>query len=367
MSSQSSTANNRLTKISDFLTGNKTATTIPWDPDCTRFPSRKDVPRREDAPEEAAWVWGKDDYIGRINLLTPTRVHAASKEIQTGDIIPLNLPLNVPNQPAFARETFQHTIMPLSSEGVAYDDKYELNTQSGTQWDGFRHIAHMPTKQFYNGTKAKDIEGPEKDNNKCGIHHWAEHGIAGRGILIDYWSYAKENGIVYDPFEYYTIPFTELQACGKAQGIDIRPAAQGGDIKIGDLLFIRSGFISTYYTSSPDVRAAATLRLHTAGPDDGQRWAGIKQEEAIINWLHDCYFATVAGDAPSFEAWPSQEKYMLHEYILALWGMPLGEMFDLEKLSKTCKEKGRWTFFVTSAPDHCEGGVSSHGNALAIF
>ena len=66
------------------------------------------------------------------------------------------------------------------------------------------------------------------------------------------------------------------------------------------------------------------------------------------DWLHDCYFSAVAGDAPAFEAWPSQEDYMLHEYILALWGMPLGEMFDLEKLAKTCREKGRWTFFVTS-------------------
>ncbi len=170
-----------------------------------------------------------------------------------------------------------------------------------------------------------------------------------------------------DPYEYYTISFAELQACGKAQGIDIRPAAQGGDIQIGDILFIRSGFVSTYHSSSPDVRAAAALRPHTIGKDDGQRWAGIKQEEAMIDWLHDCYFAAVAGDAPSFEAWPTQEDYMLHEYILALWGMPLGEMFDLEKLSKTCKEKGRWTFFVTSAPANCEGGVSSHGNALAIF
>jgi hypothetical protein len=42
-------------------------------------------------------------------------------------------------------------------------------------------------------------------------------------------------------------------------------------------------------------------------------------------------------------------------------------MFDLEKLAQTCKMKGRWTFFVTSAPNNCEGGVSSHGNALAIF
>jgi hypothetical protein len=132
-------------------------------------------------------------------------------------------------------------------------------------------------------------------------------------------------------------------------------------------LFIRSGFISTYYTKTPDQRAAAALRPHALGIADGQRWAGIKQEEAMIDWLHDCYFAAVAGDAPSFEAWPSHEEYMLHEYILAFWGMPLGEMFDLEKLSQTCREKGRWTFFVTSSPSNCEGGVSSHGNALAIF
>jgi len=87
----------------------------------------------------------------------------------------------------------------------------------------------------------------------------------------------------------------------------------------------------------------------------------------MIDWLHDCYFSAVAGDAPSFEAWPTDQNYMLHEYILALWGMPLGEMFDLEKLAGLCREKGRWTFFVTSSPNHVEGGVASHGNALAIL
>ena len=37
--------------------------TLPFDPDSTVFPSRKDVPRRDDAPENAAWVWGKDDNV----------------------------------------------------------------------------------------------------------------------------------------------------------------------------------------------------------------------------------------------------------------------------------------------------------------
>jgi len=46
------------------------------------------------------------------------------------------------------------------------------------------------------GTKGEDIKGPEK-NGKCGIHHWAQHGIAGRGVLIDYWTYANEKGMPY--------------------------------------------------------------------------------------------------------------------------------------------------------------------------
>lgn len=59
--------------------------------------------------------------------------------------------------------------------------------------------------------------------------------------------------------------------------------------------------------------------------------------------------------------------YHLHEYILALWGMPLGEMLDLEKLAKTCREKNRWFFFFNSAPANCPGmsTSNSHGDCLA--
>lgn len=164
----------RLSQVKDILTFNKTATTIPFDPDCTKFPNRKDVPRRADAPRDAAWVWGEDDQVisssfscsapltsdqlGRINLLTPTRVKAASAEIKTGETISLkcalapriwlpwancnSLPLTEPGTPCFHRETFKHEIKDLA-EGKAFDDLYTLNTQSGTQWDGFRHVLHL--------------------------------------------------------------------------------------------------------------------------------------------------------------------------------------------------------------------------------
>jgi len=100
--------------------------------------------------------------------LTPARVAAAGKEIKTGEIVPVNLPLNVPEQPAFGRQPFHQEIKVLA-ENIAYDDIYHLNTQSGTQWDGFRHFAHLASKTFYNNTKGEDIVGP-RANEKCSIH-----------------------------------------------------------------------------------------------------------------------------------------------------------------------------------------------------
>jgi hypothetical protein len=157
-------------------------------------------------------------------------------------------------------------------------------------------------------TKGSDITGPNA-NHKCSIHHWAEHGVAGRGVLLDYRGYAHKKGINYDPFDYYPISWQDLYQCGQDQGVDIRPAAQGGDIKPGDMLFIRSGWKEAYDNKSDEDRTKAALR-HGSGKDgeDGPRFAGVSQEEKILDWLHDSYFALVAGDAPAFEAWPTHES-----------------------------------------------------------
>ncbi|KAG6988539.1 hypothetical protein G7Y79_00071g097100 [Physcia stellaris] len=366
MSGILSTARHRLSQIQSIMSSSKTATTLPFDPDATSFPSRKNVPRREDAPDGAAWVWGKDDNLGRLNLLTPARIKAAAAEIKTGQMISLNLPLNVPEVPAFHREHFKHEIKTLA-ENAAYDDLYTLNTQSGTQWDGFRHASQFSTGTFYNNVHGPDIIGPNS-NLRNSIHHWSTHGgISGRGILLDYHTYATQHSIPHNPYEADRIPFSSLTACGKAQGLDIRPHSQGGDILPGDILFIRSGFTAAYNAKSREERNAAALRPHALGPDDGQRWGGVEQSEEMLDWLHDCYFAAVAGDAPAFEVWPSNREFYLHEYLLAMWGCPIGELLDLEKLAERCREGGRWTFFVASSPDNCPGGVSTHVNGMAIL
>jgi len=63
----------------------------------------------------------------------------------------------------------------------------------------------------------------------------------------------------------------------------------------------------------------------------------------------------------------TQESYALHEVLLAGWGMPIGELFDLEKLAEQCKKEGRWSFFLTSEVCNVPGGVASPPNVLAIF
>lgn len=88
------TAAKRLSQVAATITGGTGGSSIlslPWNPDSTSFPTRKELPSLGDnVPEGAAWVWGSDDQIGRINLLTPTRVAEAAKtNIKDGDIVSL--------------------------------------------------------------------------------------------------------------------------------------------------------------------------------------------------------------------------------------------------------------------------------------
>lgn len=148
-------------------------------------------------------------------------------------------------------------------------------------------------------------------------------------MLVDYWSYAQANGIKYDPFKWYSISYEELKKAAKSQSLDLRPVAQGGDIQIGDILLVRSGWVNTYDNSPAEVRQKVALRgadsheaLAEGNDENTQTYAGVSQEDDMIDFLHDSYFAAVAGDAPAFEAWPSRrpDGRLLHEYILALWG-----------------------------------------------
>lgn len=165
---------------------------------------------------------------------------------------------------------------------------------------------------------------------------WAENGgIVGRGVLLDYASWAEAHGKEVECFETQSIPVSVLQEVAASQHTTFRP---------GDILLIRTGWTRAYEQLSQ--AQCQQLANHTVPP-----LIGVESSEATLRWFWDLEVAAVAGDMPSFEAYPCQDKaFFLHEWLLAGWGVPIGELFDLEQLSQECRKRGRWTFFFSSVP-----------------
>ena len=94
-------------------------------------PKFEDLPLHKEDPPYSAWgLYGKEDRLGALNLITPERIIAAAgSEIKQGIRVGLNLPLNqLPDPPAFGRQPFVHKIVHKAPRNV-HDDIVELNTQ----------------------------------------------------------------------------------------------------------------------------------------------------------------------------------------------------------------------------------------------
>jgi len=135
---------------------------------------------------------------------------------------------------------------------------------------------------------------------------------------------------------------------------------EGVALRAGDVLLIRIGWTKFYLSASAEIKAE--LARETVVP-------GIEGSERTARWLWDNHLAAVASDSPALEALPKtagNEMEFLHFHMLAFFGMPIGEMWNLEGLAEDCAADGRYDFFLTSAPLNVPGGVGSPPNALAI-
>lgn len=104
------------------------------------MPCFDDLPLDKSGPPGNAWgLWGSNDQLGRLNLLTPDVVAAAAaSEIREGIRISLDWPLNKPVAINNFRQKFEHEILQQPPMALN-DDAVSFNTQCTTQWDGFRH------------------------------------------------------------------------------------------------------------------------------------------------------------------------------------------------------------------------------------
>jgi hypothetical protein len=311
---------------------------------------------RDGAPPGSSWgVWGDHDVFGCLNLLTADRVRAGANCVRKGAVFALNFDMELPDPPLFGRAAFEHTVHWLPGE-VGHDDELSgWNTQSSSQWDGFRHIRHRE-HGFYGGVADEDH----------GIHHWARRGIAGRAVLADVARWRAAEGRPIDPGAADPIEPSDVLATLDAQGVTVEE---------GDILLLRTGWVSWYRGLDTDGRQALAGSLLACGLRPGA-------DTARMLW--DLHIAAVAGDNPALEVWPPGSlatpdelqaamadpsrsyEVFVHFALLPLLGLPIGEMFDLDALADDCAADGVYECQFTSAPLNLRAGVASTPNALAI-
>ncbi|RKK80254.1 hypothetical protein BFJ69_g4444 [Fusarium oxysporum] len=240
----------------------------------------------------------REEGLGRLVLLTPERVaSAAQTQIKTGIRVNLGWDLNKLEFACFNRQPCELKMVPLL-DGVAFDDIYVMNPQQSSQWDGLRHFS-MPREEgskervFYGGTTKEEIL--DRTNDRIGIHHWAQEGITGRGVLIDYASWAEKKGIAYSTFSLHTIKLNEILQIAKECNITFRR---------GDILLVRIGVIKEWeHVMDVDAKKAYAA---TTSPQH----AGVEGTMDVLKWIWNTGFAAVAGDAISWEVSLCEQCYV---------------------------------------------------------
>lgn len=125
------------------------------------------LPMDPKGPRGNAWgLFGPRDQLGMLNLLTPQNTAAAAREIVDGVRVSTDWALDRMAKPCFGRSAFEHTVKNKAPRPVN-DDVLTFNTQSSSQWDGFRHYGSADGS-YYNGCSLEDIQ----TSTRNGIHGW---------------------------------------------------------------------------------------------------------------------------------------------------------------------------------------------------
>lgn len=321
--------------------------TSPNAPTAWSLPAYDDLPVIERTGIAHAWgVFGENDEVGTLNLLSPTTVLAALTEVASGERVGLTLEMSAISPPLFGRSALTHTF--FNSDRNTWDDRIDgLFPQASSQWDGLRHVRAREFG-FYGGVT---VDPPEL-GARLGIQRWASEGIIGRGVLLDVAAYMTSQGYEYDPFAALSIDANLLEEVLRFQGTEIRQ---------GDILCLRFGWVAHYRTLNDDARIACAAQspIH---------YTGLAADEAMARALWNWHVAAIACDNPAAEVSPGDPAVgSLHRRLIPALGMAIGELLDFEELARRCAQRSRWSFLFVGVPLNIEGGVGSPANAVAVL
>ncbi|MEV0669622.1 cyclase family protein [Mycobacterium sp. NPDC050441] len=286
--------------------------------------------------------WGPDDQIGTLNLVEPRHVHAAAREVRSGKVFQLSIPVGKdgPQSGLGGRLNPVHLMSMQPGDWDPHglqvaDDWIIMPLQSGTQWDALSHIAY--DGKLYNGHSADEV-GTRAGARRLAVDAFTDR-IAGRGVMLDI---ARLHGV--DWLEGGTaITPADLEAAEQAQGVTVGEA---------DFLLVRTGWRG---------------RLLAQGRDG---WMSTEPGLGIdcARWLRDRGVAAVGSDNWAIEVVPSEtgETLPLHCVLIRDMGMPLAEILDLDDLSADCARDGVWSFLFVAPPLHVSNAVGAPTTPIAI-
>ena len=311
------------------------------------LPSYDDLPEAPAGGRSGWGVFGADDNVGLVNLLTPERVVQAGSLIRTGKLFPLDAPVDA-FFPAIAatRGIPRHKV--LHAKGtIGFDDVYDnWYPQGSSQWDSLGHVGYAPDA-FYNGATEDDVWNGRRNT----IDHWARRGIAGRAVVIDMVRTLAEAGRDYEPGSSTGFTVEDLELARQRAGVEYRT---------GDIIVLHTGFAAWYLGQDLSDRTRVARAMTTPG---------IAQGEDMCRYLWDAHVAAIVSDTFAVERFPADRNSpfgFLHQILIGQFGMALGELWWTEDLAADCAADGVYEAFLSSTPMHGPGGIGSPANALAI-
>jgi kynurenine formamidase len=298
--------------------------------------------------------WGEDDQRGTQNLIGSEERIAAAQLVRTGKVFSLSLPLSAeapvyPPRPApqrLATMTGSDAVTgsPAHEAGPGLqwsDDILTVGTHGSTHWDGLGHV--MFEDSLYNGFWAGNVTA-HSGCRVLGIEHQRDC-FVGRGVLIDV---PRHQGADVCPAR-QVITAAVLDAVLEAQGVELRS---------GDMVLVRTGYLGRWWTRPSDL---TPIKYFLDSP-------GISRD--TIPWLHHHGVAALAADTVGVEPLspedPQERTLPLHIGSLVDLGLTLGELWVLDELAADCAEDGTYEFMLVAQPLNLPGGMGSPLNPIAL-
>ena len=283
--------------------------------------------------------FGPDDQRGRMNLLTPARRREAMKEVITGDVFCLSLPLDRPGGQVLNDHRCAPVFKPVLRSGnqvfnfphdridprftdVSSDEAVLLYSQYSTQWDSLAHKGSLfdvdgsgeRKRVFYNGWQIVDAnnQGVQGDlgARALSIANMAETCVQGRGVMVDLHRHLGEARTHVD-----------LEMLLKIMEADRLSVSEG------DILCLHTG-LGQLIVDSPPEGPDPSIRLACAVLDGS--------DQALLNWITESGVAAIAADNLAVESsstlgvrkniGPRGAVLPLHEHCLFKLGVHLGEL-----------------------------------------